>query len=429
MQFKNIILEQNPHWYLKNKQITLINRDLISKIKLKSNFIEVISGVRRSGKSSIFKILIHRLITKSSVNPKKILFLNFDHPAFIHLYDKVEDLDRIIDEAKIITECDIDYLFLDEVQNINFWEKWAKTKYDLNIFKKIFITGSNSKLLEGQYISRLSGRYFSYINSTFSFKEYLTMNNQEYYSNDLQNFKIKNKLASHCKKYLKLGGFPEVVKTKDKEILNNYYQTILLKDVIDNNEIRDSFNLKQLAYFLISNTTSFFSYNRIAQNLGMHEGTVKEYIEYLKAAYLFYELRKYDPSLYKQNINKKKIYCADNGLVNKIGFSFSANNGKFLENLVFIELNRIGYECFYHEKKYECDFVIKEQNKIKKAIQVCYNLNPQNRTRELNGLKEALETYKLKQGLIITDNQDEIIIENGYKIVVMSAWRWLLTNH
>jgi len=370
--------------------------------------------------------LIQDLIQKQKARPKEILFINFDNPNFIPFYNNVQKLDEIINTAEILAQTKIKYVFLDEIQNILLWEKWVKAKYDQKIFKKIFVTGSNSKLLASQYISRLSGRYFSYFNLTFSFSEFLESNKQKYYGKYADNFPIKNKLVALFDKYLKQGGFPEVVINNDADILKIYYQTILLKDVIDNNKIRDSFNLKQIAYWLITNTTSLFSYNSIAKNFGIHENTVKEYIEYLIQSYLFYELKKYDFSLKKQNINKRKIYCADNGLISQVGFNFSKNNGRYLENLVFLQLKRRKQECFYHNEKYECDFVVKRGIKIQQAIQVCYEINDKNKKREFNGLKEAMESYGLKQGLIITHNQSETIKKKNKIITIIPAWRWLL---
>jgi len=429
MELKDAILEQNLHWQDKKVKNEYVCRDIIKDIKLKSDFIEVIVGVRRSGKSTIFNILIQDFIQKLKIQQKEILTINFDNPNFIPFYQNVQKLDEIINTAEILTQTKIKYLFLDEIQNISLWEKWVKAKYDQKVFKKMFITGSNSKLLESQYISRLSGRYFSHFNQPFSFKEFLEFHQQDYYQEYANNFPIKNKLIAMFNKYLKQGGFPEVVICNDRDILKTYYQTILLKDVIDNNKIRDSFNLKQVAYFLITNATCLFSYNNIAKNLSIHENTVKEYIEYLKQSYLFDDLKKYDFSLKKQNINKRKIYCADNGLVSQIGFNFSKNNGRYLENLIFSELKRRKKECFYHSDKYECDFVIKEGLKIKEAIQVCYEMNSKNESRELNGLMEAMAVYKLKKGIIITYDQNKIIAENNKTIILIPAWRWLLENN
>lgn len=426
MNLQTTLLEQNPHWDKNKKNDNYVYRDIINDFNFKSGFIEVITGCRRSGKSTIFNILINDLIKKRKAKPHEILMLNFDNPNFIPFYKNVQKIDSIIEEAEILVGHKIKYLFLDEVQNIELWEKWLKAKYDQKVFERIFITGSNANLLEGQYISRLSGRYFSYVNYPFSFKEFLDYKKIKYYKNITENFKFKHDIINQFNKYFKTGGFPEFVIINDLKILETYYQTIILKDVISNNRVNDAVAMKEIAYFLLSNISNFFSYNSIAKNLNIHEQTVKEYIEHLKQSFLFYELKKYDYSIKKQNKNKKKIYCVDNGFVNKIGFSFSENSGKYLENLIFTELKRRGKDIFYYSDKHECDFVLRERNKIKKAIQVCYDLNEKNKTREINGLIEAMNEFKLKQGLIITHNQRDTIILGDKKIILIPAWEWLL---
>jgi predicted AAA+ superfamily ATPase len=425
MNLGDIILEQNSHWQSLKKE-HFIPRSVIKEIKFNSDFVEVITGVRRCGKSVILSLLINDLVEKLAVAPKEILLINFDNPAFLSFYKRTEKLDEIISVAEALTGKKVKYVFFDEVQNIEFWEKWVKAKYDAKVFSKIFITGSNSKLLTGKYVSRLSGRYFSRLIFPFSYREFLTSNKQEFFGDYASNFAIKNKLTNLFEKFLRQGGFPALVKTGNKEVLQSYYQTIVLKDVIDNNEIRDSYNLKQVAYFLISNIARPFSYNGIAKMLGIHENTVKEYIELLREAYLFFDIRKFDYSLQKQNINRRKIYCVDNGLVGEIGFSFSENVGYYLENLVFLELVRTGKEVFYYAEKHECDFLVKEGLTIKRAYQVCYDLNEKNRKREIEGLLEAIRRFDLKSGIIITLNQEEEINIDSKKILIIPAWRWFL---
>lgn len=427
MNFQDTILEQNSHWR-KPKNAGYIAREVLEKFKLKSDFVEVIAGVRRSGKSVIFSLLISSLIEKSSVDPEEILLINFDNPVFLAFYRKAEKLDEIIEVAEALTGKKVRYLFFDEVQNIEFWEKWVKAKYDAQVFRKIFITGSNSRLLTGKYVARLSGRYFAHAVLPFSYREFLVAKNQNFFASYKKNFTLKNKLANLFKEYLRQGGFPVVVKTGESAVTKAYYQTIILKDVIDSNEIRDSYNLKQTAYWLVSNIAHLFSYNSLAKMLGIHESTVKEYVELLKEAYLFYDVKKFDYSLRKQNVNKRKIYCIDNGLINEIGFSFSENSGVFLENLVFLELLRSGQEIFYHSEKHECDFIIKDGLVIKKAYQACYTLNEKNRKREIDGLLEAMEKFKLKTGTIITLDQTEEIQLGTKKIAVIPAWRWILED-
>ncbi len=145
-------------------------------------------------------------------------------------------------------------------------------------------------------------------------------------------------------------------------------------------------------------------------------------------AFLFFFINKFDFSIKKQIQNPRKVYCVDNGFVNHVGFRFSEDKGRILENLVFIELKRREEDIYYFSDKGECDFILREGIKIKKAIQVCYDLNEKNKARELNGLLEAMNKFKLNEGLILTHNQDEEIKLKGKKISVKSVWKWLLSN-
>ena len=428
LKIKEILLQQNPHWRENFKFEKVVDRDLVGKIRLNSKFIEIITGVRRSGKSVILKILINKLIREKKVKPQKILFLNLDYPHFIPLYEKVTELDKIILQAEELTGYKARYLFLDEIQNIQSWEKWIKAVYDEKIFNKIFITGSNANLLNDKNIARLSGRYFLHQNYPFSFREYLVAKKQKFYTNEVDNLTIKGKLLKRFDEYLKIGGFPEVVLGNDLEILNAYYQTILQKDVLSEIGPKNSIPLKELAYWLVTNQTSFFSYNKLGKLLGIDESTVANYIELLKNAFLIFELKKFDVSLKKQMLNQKKVYLIDNGFASQIGFNFAENYGNYFENIVFLELNRQQKEVFYHFYKKECDFVVKKNLKIIEAYQVCSNLNEKNRKREIDGLMDALVRYNLKTGYIITRQQEEIIKIKNKTIKVIPIWKWLLGN-
>jgi uncharacterized protein len=423
---ENTLIKQNPHWKSVQEKSQYIKRDFLRNINLNSKFIEIIVGVRRGGKSTAFKIFIDSLIQQKKAKAREILFLNFDNPNFTSLYDNVGDLDLLIEQAEVLTGYKIKYLFLDEIQNINLWEKWVKAAYDQNDFKKIFITGSNSSLLESKYISLLSGRHFSYINFPFSFKEFLAAKKISLADDKIDILRNKHNILKLFDQYLKLGGFPEVVIDKDVNIINSYYQTILLKDVVVNFGIRDLVALKELSYYLITNCCDFFSYNKIAKQLKLNEKTVLEYIDHLKSAHLFFEIKKFDYSLKKQNINKKKIYSIDNGFINQIGFSFSENNGRYLENLIALDLLRRNEEFYYHRNMYECDFVLKKNTKIYQAIQVCYDFNTRNKDREIRGVLEAIKDYNLSTGIIISRNQKEEILIDGKKILIIPAWEWLL---
>ena len=428
LKIKEVLQQQNPHWRRDFRFENFIARDLVARIKLSSKFIEIITGVRRSGKSVILKILIKKLIEEKKVQPQEILFLNLDYPHFIPLYERVTELDEIVSQAEELTGHKIKYLFLDEIQNIQSWEKWVKVVHDEKVFNKIFITGSNANLLSNKNITLLSGRYFIHQNYPFSFQEYLVAKKQKFYTNEVDNTTIKNKLLKKFDEYLKTGGFPEVVLENDSEILNTYYQTILQKDILSEISPKNSVPLKELAYWLITNQTSFFSYNKLGKLLKIDETTVAKYIELLKNAFLIFELKKFDVSLKKQMLNQKKAYLIDNGFASQIGFNFVENYGGYFESMVFLELQKQQREIFYHHGKKECDFVIKKGLKIIEAYQICFELNEENREREIDGLLDALDSYNLKMGYIITRQQEEKIKVKNKIIKVIPIWKWLLVK-
>ena len=183
-----------------------------------------------------------------------------------------------------------------------------------------------------------------------------------------------------------------------------------------------------MLHYLISNIGKELSYNKLKDLIKVGSGnTVSQFIDHFEQAYLLFSLKKFDYSLKKQLVNPKKIYCIDNAIIGRNSFSFSENRGRLLENTVFIELNRRNRQIFYHKKKAECDFLIQEGLKITEAIQVCYHLELYNKEREFIGLTEALEEYNLKEGLILTFDQEDVLTFKDKRIVVQPVWKWLLS--
>jgi len=148
-------------------------------------------------------------------------------------------------------------------------------------------------------------------------------------------------------------------------------------------------------------------------------------MQHFKMAYVLFEVRKFDYSVRKQMVNAKKIYCVDNGIINQNAFTFSENRGRMLENLVFLQLRKEGKEIFYHKEKHECDYVIRQGTKVREAIQVCYELNSDNRLREVEGLIEAMKAYGLKEGLLLTYDEEDTLRINNNTIRVIPVWKWL----
>jgi len=408
-----IILSQNKHW--NTEYVNLYQREIFNELveKLDLKHIQVLQGIRRSGKSTIFKLMINHL-TKE-IDPQHILYINFDDPFFIPYANDATKLYEVIQIAEKLTQKKISYLFLDEIQAINGWERYIKSVYDNETFKKIFITGSNSSLLNGNLATLLTGRYIKQKIYPLSLKEILKINN---IISNIELYSSIPKVLNIVDNMLQYGSFVEIYDTKKefkRDILSSYYDTILLKDCVSNNSIRDVKGFKELSFFLISNITSLFSYTSLAKAININDKSVKEYISYLENSYLADELKHFSYSLKEQNNSKKKIYCNDNGFLS-LSYSFSSNSGKLLENLVYTELIKNNFEVYFYNKNFECDFIVKKENKLV-AIQVCYELNMQNEKREVNGLLKL--PFDVDEKYIITYNQskkiDDILILPFYE--------------
>ena len=406
---EEIIIDQLKRIKRKEK---LILRDIDYKKYKNNKQIVVISGIRRCGKSSLMKQFMSKY--------ESFYYINFDDERLINFdVENFNDLMLIYKKrfkAKVI--------FIDEVQNIPAWERFVRRIYDEGY--KVYVTGSNAKLLSSELATHLTGRYFKIELYPFSFKERLVFEQI-----DTKNIGTDERalIMKNFDEYLRLGGFPEFVKTKNDEYLKMIYNDILYKDLLTRFNIREVKSFKQLINFLYANVSKDISYNSLKNILNFKSATsIKNYIAFSEEAYLLFELYKYDFSLKKQYLSDKKIYVIDNGLRNVVAFYFSNDNGKLLENLVFLHLKRLGKEIFFYKEKKECDFIVKEKNKITSVFQVAYTLNHDNRKRELNGLLMAVKKFKLKKGIILTYNQEEEFVLNGIKIIVMPTWKWLLAS-
>ncbi len=415
---------QNPWWFEKEFDTGIDRLPWYTGITKYMNTREVLLllGARRTGKSTLAYQIIKNLLDNKTP-PEAILFINLDEPLFQSKSKDPVYLTEII-EYYLASKKSIPvfYLFIDEIQNHDYWVATIKTLYDTRKNIKIILTGSTSTLLQKEISTRLSGRYFHITVFPLSFREFINFNR-------LQKPTTIEKLH-HFNDYLEFGAFPRVVLEDDKdlkqELLKNYFQTIYLKDIIYPNNLRNNKDVFDLLYFLISNIGKNFSYLNIAKTLDIAVETVKEYIGCAENSYLIYTLTKYDASVKKQIANPKKIYCLDTGLVNSISFRFSENKGRLIENLVYISLMREKKEIYYHKENYECDFIIKDGMNIKEAVQVTLSLKDETtRKREIRGLLEAMEAYNLKEGLILTEKETEIINLDEKRIVVKPIYEWL----
>ncbi len=416
---EKVIISQNRHW--ERPYTGLYKREAFATLvsHLETKHIQVLQGIRRSGKSSLFKLLINHL--SQQIDSREILYVNLDDPFFTKYAQDPTGFYEIIQTAEKLTQHRVSYLFLDEVQAIAGWEKFVKSVYDSEVYTKIFVTGSNSSLLNSEYASLLTGRYVSQFVYPLSFREIL----------QTQGIDSPLKLNKELPRVLKLiddmmsyGSFVEVFDAKQefrREILSSYYDTILLKDALSSSGTRDIRGFKDLSYYSLTNATSLYSYASLATAVSISDRSAKDYLEALKQCYLFDELKLYAYSLKEQMKNKKKLYLSDNGFLS-LSFAFSNNYGKLFENLVYTELRKQGYDLYFYNKDVECDFIAKKDNKLI-AIQVCYELNDRNRAREYQGLKKL--PFKLDERYIITYNQREDARDasnDGIKVV--SFWEY-----
>ncbi len=408
------IIKHNPHW--KKRYQNLLKRDILDNVvdKLHLRQIEVVKGIRRSGKTSLLKLLINYLM-ENHIEPKSILYINFDDPFFAEICCDSKNLYKLLEMSEKITDVKVAYLFLDEIQNVKRWEKFIKTIYDNELIKKIFITGSNASLLDNEYTKLLSGRYLQDEVMPLSYSEILKLYN---ITNRFELIDKKIQALKLVEEMMLYGSFFEITKEPKykRELLVNYYETIILKDCVSEHNIRDIKGFKEIAHFFISNATNLYSYNSLAKAIGSNDNTIKQYIEILKDSYLLNELKQYSYKLKEQIKSKKKFYVNDNGLLAQISFNFSKNFGKLFENLVYTELKKQNYQIYFYNKELECDFIVVKEQKVI-AMQICYMLNKQNLEREINGLKRL--RFDVDKKILLTFDNENITIDD---IEVLSFW-------
>ena len=398
---------------------------------LSAEQIITITGARRSGKSFIMRQLARKLI-KEKIDTNRILIINFEDPRFIGLDTKL--LQQIYETyLEFLNPKDKPYIFLDEIQEVKGWEKWVRTMHELKK-ASIILSGSNAKLLSRELATLLTGRHLSITVFPLSFKEFLDFNNLRIKKElDLASKRIE--IKSLLRNYLEFGSFPDVVLQREKkEILLAYFGDVSDKDLIRRYRIRKSEKLKNLIKFYLSNVSSLITFSSIEKSLKISADTIEKFSNYFETAYLAFFLKRFSFKVKEQEKSPRKVYAIDSGLANIIGFRFSQNLGKLAENIVFLELKRkrtsSPYLEFYYwkdERHREVDFVIKEKLKVKQLIQICWDIGDEKtRKREIESLTRAMREFKLKEGLVITeDYEDEERIENK-KIKFIPLWKWLL---
>jgi predicted AAA+ superfamily ATPase len=365
----------------------------------KSNHALIISGIRRCGKSTLMRQLWDK-------DTESKLFLNFEDPRLTGFeYADFEQLGTIAENLQI------EHFYLDEIQNIPNWENFVRFKLDEGY--KFTITGSNARLLSKELGTKLTGRHITKELFPFSYNEYLEFTKQKPGNNSIIN-------------YINVGGFPEFVKIQDEEILSTVFSDILIRDIAIRYQIKQVDILKSLAVFLISNQAKLASANALRKCFNIPSTTtVNDYLYFLNDCYLFQSISKFSFSHKVRQLNPKKWYAIDTGLVNANSRSFSYDIGRLLETIIFLHFRRLSYEIFYYSEKRECDFVIFAQSQFRGVYQVCSELNSHNKNREVEGLLDAMIFFNTNSGTIITLNQKDVIKIENKTIILIPAFEFL----
>ncbi len=417
-QLKQILTEQKQA--ITARPLGTLRNELSSVPKLKKlPHVVVITGLRRTGKSTFLRQIINKYYSQD-----KCYFINFEDER---LYNFSAENFNIIYETLVELFGEQKTFFIDEIQNVKNFQSFVRRFYDMGF--KFYITGSNANLLSKEIGTRLTGRHIDLNIQPFSFREFLKFKNIEFSDSSFYKSETKAEIKRAFNDYFTNGGMPEFLQYNDKEILLRIYDDIVIKDVAVRHGISNLFEMRAMYRYLVTSFANRFSFNKLQKVTGLGSvNTIRNYISYLVDTFFVTVINKFDYSYKKQLANEKKLYVIDNGFIPLISTKVTKDFGWMLENIVFNELNK-KYNVFYFiHNKIECDFVVGNMNKVIGLFQVCWEFNPDNKKREINGLLSALNFFDINEGKIFTqDQEDEIRIDNKV-ISITPVWKWLLTN-
>ncbi|NUO09866.1 MAG: ATP-binding protein [Candidatus Brocadia sp.] len=419
------------------KEIIVSNEDFINKeigkpvpreglaFPESSNKVIVFYGVRRSGKTFILYDLFRRYEGRA-------LYIDFEDDRLSQFETKdFERLKQAFFELRpqLVQKGDVVFL-LDEVQNVDGWEKFCRRAVEREGFK-VFVSGSSSKVMPGEIQTELRGRSWNLEILPFSFAEYVRLKGLDPSSEEILYGKEGVMVKNLFSQYAKWGGFPEVCfadsEFEKRKILREYLEAMFFKDMVEryritNISLLDVLFDKVFASFATKMSLNSF-YRQYHNKLPFSKDILFEYYRHLQQSMLISEVRMFAESSYRRMRNPAKLYPVDIGMCRRIT---SADFGRILETIVFLELKRRGNENFYFSGQNECDFISKTPENIYIPCQVCHDLHEDNREREIRGLTEACMHLNVSEGFMLTSNEDDEIHVNDIQITVIPVWRWLL---
>ena len=411
------------------KEVIFDQHEIIKKTKivprdydfdLNANY--VLIGLRRAGKSTLLYKIVKDLVEKG-IEWNQIIYINFEDERLAEF--SLNDFNDLLSVQAELTD-KTGYFFLDEIQNIEGWEKFARRMADSK--EHTFITGSNAKMLSQEIENRLGGRYFTKYITPYNFKEFLTAKQIDFSDKSIFGTKESGKIKREFSEYFYFGGFPEALNYQNKrEYVSSIYQKVLLGDIAARNGIRNPNGLQILIKKIAESVKDEISYSKlhnILKTIGVKisKDIVIDYIGYAKQSFLIFTIKNYF-SKFVEKETTPKYYFNDNGLLNLF---LNKEEPRLLENLVAINLwnNYKGNVYYLKSQNLDVDFFIEETGT---AIQVAYSITNISDDRETKSLVEAAKTLKeAKEFVIITYEEEKELNMDGVKIQVIPVWKWLL---
>jgi len=397
------------------------------------NFVLIVAGIRRSGKTFLCRQILQEKI-KQGILPEQTLYINFEDPA-LEPYLNTDSLSDFYETYRYnLNKEDFAYIVFDEIQNVPNWEKWIRIMIDKKAKAKFILTGSSSKFYKGKQAESLTGRGLTFFLFPLQFTDFLKFKN--YSLKKVESFRGISPLLAE---YLEFGGFPLIVlepdQTKKQIYLKELFDDIITKDLIVKRKLRES-DIRQLAVALINQFSALVSVRRSQTFLAdmnltkISPMTINSYLGYFASSFLFLFTPIFSHKAKEITRYPKKLYCVDTGLVNSLGVRFSDNIGRLYENIAakFI-WEKYGKDNFFYwnNQAREVDFVIKEGKNVSQLIQVCFNLKASKvKEREISALIEASDELKCANLLIITENLESKEKIKGKTIKYLPLWKWLL---
>jgi len=425
-------IEQVIREYWERELPLVHDREII--LSLEKKFINDVVGPRRAGKTYLMFLTIKKL--REQLDKEAIIYINFENRKLLPLKESYfHSIIEFVYAEELLKKYDPVYIFLDEVQRIQGWERYVRSIDDEFKGKiKVFVSGSSANLLSKEYSTLLTGRHLTTTVFPLSFQEFLRFKGV-FLKDKIVTEQKKVEMEKHLKEYVQFGGFPDVVLGHEKEaILSQLFTDIVSRDVLSRTAIRKQNLVEEFSYYLASNVSNLLSFNKMKQyfnsrGLKISVPTLLSYFWHLKNAFLFFDSLIFSYTVKDQLQYPRKIYCVDTGIAHIAGFRMSEDYGRLVENIVAVELLRRGFDLYYWKSRQqeEVDFVLKKGTQVNNCIQVCYEIKTvDTKQRELKALLKAMDTFQIRDGVIITGTLEEQHQIDNKTIHFYPLWKWLL---